>query len=261
MNHTTNFIIINSKYRTADSRSSSDFTYSIGTSLEVDGITIKNISIPHVQYNVESFNNLLIVNDGSVTNTLTIPVGQYTVTQLMSEMSTQLTALYGVSVVLSLDPITKKIVVTSTKAFRISKAQTSTLSPYIGVPSGSGYYPTVSTSGFTLPELPQLQGPCNYLLASNVLSQGIGSVLTDGQNVPIIMSIPVEVEYGKIQHYESSDFELNTKNYSRLQNVQNIDIRIYDDNLNIVDLHGIDVEIVLKIKRVDTTAVSQNKQK
>lgn len=261
MNSTTNFIIINSKYRTADSRSTSDFTYSLGASLEVDSITIKNISIPHVQYNIESYNNTLVVNDGVTSNTLTIPIGQYDINQLMNEISSQLTTLYGTAVLLTLDPISKKIVITTTQSFRISRVEASSpLSKYIGIPYGTSYYPLLATAGFTLPEIAQLQGPNNYLLASNVLSQGLGSILTDGKSVPIIMPIPIDVEYGQIQQYESNDYELNTKRYSRLQNIQNIDIRIYDDDLNIVDLHGQDIEIVIKVRNIETTAYAENKR-
>jgi hypothetical protein len=249
---TTNFIIINSAFRTADSKSTTDFTYSIGESLEVDGITIKDISIPNVAYNITSNNNKLRVTYGGVTGNLVIPEGQYTLAQLMTVLQTDLTTLFGVSVTVSQEPITKKVVFVTTQPFRISNnPTTSSLSKYIGIAYGTGYYPTLETSGFTLPLLPQLQGPNNYLVASQVLSQGYASILTDGQRVPVIMPVPVTVDWGEVQQYESNDMELNTKSFARLQNIQNIDIKIYDDNLNVVDLNGQDVEIVLKVKVKD----------
>lgn len=256
---TTNFIIINSRYRTANSRSTSDFTYSIGQSLEVDGITIKDISIPNVAYNINQYNNKLSLTYGGASSTLTIPEGQYTVSQLSTYLETELTTLFGTALTITLDDITKKLTFTTTQLFRFSNKETdSPLSKLLGIPVGTSYYPLLEQAGFTLHNPPQLQGPNNYLLASNVLAQGYGSILTNGKKVPIIMPVPVTVEWGQVEQYTSNDTELNTKNFARLQNIQNIDIKIYDDDLNIVDLHDQDVEIVIKVKVKDNLPAHLN---
>ena len=72
------------------------------------------------------------------------------------------------------------------------------------------------------------------------------------------MPVPVTVEWGQIEQYTSNDLELNTKHFARLQNIQNIDIKIYDDDLNVVDLHGQDVEIVLKVTVKDNLPAHLN---
>lgn len=256
---TTNFIIINSKYRTANSRSTSDFTYSIGESLEVDGITIKDISIPNVAYNINEFNNKLSFTYGGLQASLTVPEGQYTVSQLSTYLETELSTLFGTALDLTLGDTTKKLTFTTTQLFRISnKESDSPLSKLLGIPFGTSFYPLLEQAGFTAPEIPQLQGPNNYLLSSQVLAQGYASILTDGKHVPIIMPVPITVEWGQIEQYESNDTELNTKHFARLQNIQNIDIKIFDDDLNVVDLHGQDVEIVIKVKVKDNLPAHLN---
>lgn len=245
---TTQFVVINSAYRTSDSRSTSDFTYNIGSSIETDYVTIKSVSIPHIEYNINPFKNKLRISSGGVDYDLTIPIGQYDVSQLITQLQIQIVATLGGTCVITLDPITQKLNFQASVGIKISRDKTvSSLSKYLGIFYGTGYYPTIDSTDFDAQGLPVLQGPNNYYLASNVLSQGFSSILTNGQRVPIIMPVPVTVEYGQIQQYESNDTELNTKQFSRPQNIQNIDIKIYDDDLNVVDLHGQDVEVILKI--------------
>jgi hypothetical protein len=244
----TNFVVINSAYRTSDSRSTSDFTYNIGTSIETDFVTIKSVSIPHVEYNITISKNKLRISSGGTTHDLTVPVGQYDVSQLITELQAQIIAAIGGTCAITLDPVTKKLNFQASAGLRISTDKTlSSISKYLGIPYNSGFYPITDSTNFDATALPVLQGSNNYYLASSVLSQGYASILTNGQRVPIIMPVPIDVEYGRIQQYESNDTELNTKQFSRPQNIQNIDIKIYDDDLNIVDLQGQDIEVVLKI--------------
>jgi len=248
-NSTTSFIVINSKYRTNDSRSTTDFTYNIGQAIEVPSVTIKSVSIPVTQYNIGSYNNKLRISSGGIDYDFVIPEGQYDVTQLSLVIQGLIQGALGGAVTLSIDPITKKLVLTSTFGLKISVDPVlSSISKYLGLNyQASSYYPAVDSTTINFVNVPELQGSNNYYLASSVLAQGYSSILTDGKLVPIIMPIPIDVEWGQVQNYESQDTQLNTKNYVRLQNIQNIDIKIYDDDLNVVDLNGSDIEVVLKV--------------
>ena len=250
---TTSFIVINSKYRTSDSRSTSDFNYNIGQTLEAGAVTIKNISIPVTQYNIGSHNNKLQIFSGGLGTSLIVPEGQYTIDSLSTAIETLIQGAIGGVVDITVDDTTKKLILTSTVALLIGiDPIASSISKYLGLNYDVGeYYPSVPSNTINFVNVPELQGSNNYYLASNVLSQGFASILTNGQLVPIIMPVPISVEWGKVQQYESNDTELNTKRFARLQNLQNIDIKVYDDDLNVVDLNGADIEVVIKIKTGD----------
>ena len=251
---TTSFIVINSKYRTSDSRSTSDFNYNIGQTLEAGAVTIKNISIPVTQYNIGTHNNKLKIFSGGLATSLIVPVGQYTIASLSTAIETLIQGAIGGVVDITVDDTTKKLILTSTVALQIGTDPiTSSISKYLGLNyEADEYYPPFPPSNtINFVNVPELQGSNNYYLASNVLSQGFASILTNGQLVPIIMPVPISVEWGKVQQYESNDTELNTKRFARLQNLQNIDIKVYDDDLNVVDLNGADIEVVIKIKTGD----------
>jgi hypothetical protein len=69
----TNFVIINSKFRNVSSKSTSDFIYSLGESLEVSDIAVKSVSMVNAEYNIKAGHNTLVVNNGSTDFNLVVP--------------------------------------------------------------------------------------------------------------------------------------------------------------------------------------------
>jgi len=250
MTDNTNFIIINSKFRkNKDVSTSANFIYELGEALEVKEIAIKSVSLVNAEYNVKAGHNTLIVNNGAVDSALTFSPGQYDITTLLAELVTQLNATYGGANTAVLDPITKKVKVTTTTPVRFGIDQTT--SP-MGFIFGFGdepfsYYPEFAAAAVNAPNLPNLQGNNNYHIVSQTLSQGQGSLLQNNNKLPIIVTVPANVDFGSVINYEVSEINLSKRTFSRPVNIQDIDIRVYDDDNEIVDLGGTPVEIVLQI--------------
>lgn len=242
----TSLVVINSKYRTTDSRSTSDFTYSIGQSIEVSRIAIKSISIPHLQYNINATNNRLRVLYASSFEDISIPYGQYDIAQLMSALQTAFSTAFNESITIAQDTLTSKLTITTTSIqIKISTDLTvSPLSKVLGF--GTSDLPDFDTV-VESPYLHNLSGLKNYYVSSRILSQGYNGLFRNGIQIPLITNVPINQPYGFTVHYDSQDIMLNMKSYNRPQNIQLIDIKILDEDLNVVDLNGADVEIVLKI--------------
>ena len=109
----TSFVVISSKYKTADSRSTTDFTYSIGQSLEVSAVAIKSVSIPNVQYNINRTNNLLRVYYGDVVSPpfvdISLPEGQYDLTSFINALQTLIGTAISDTVSITQDITTGKL--------------------------------------------------------------------------------------------------------------------------------------------------------
>jgi hypothetical protein len=256
----TSFLVINSKHRNADSRSVSDFTFSVGQSLEVTAVAVKSISIPNVQYNINVVNNKLRIytDDVGTFVSLTLPVGQYDITTFMADLQALLrTAVGDATLVITRSTLTDMLTVTTTTQdikFSIDPV-VSPLGKVFGMGDGAGEtYPLLVSSSITSQFLHNLSGLQNYYLSSRALSQGYNGIFKEGDQIPLVMAIPIDVEHGFTEHYEPTDLLLNIKKYGRPQNIQWIDIKIYDKDLNIVDLLGQDIEIVLKIYTQDNPA-------
>lgn len=247
----TNFVIINSKFRAENSKSTADFIYSLGESMEVSDIAVKSVSIINAEYNIKVGHNTLIVSDGTTETTLTFTVGQYTITELLTDLQTKLTATYGITVTCVLDGTTKKVIITSTTPIKFKLGSTSKVAKYLGLgdsfTNASNYYPEVQSSTINALYFPALQGANNYHIASATLAQGKGSLLKNNEKKPIIISIPVNEDFGNIINYEVNEIKLNQRHFPRPINIQDIDIRVIDDDNEIVDLGNTDVEIVLQI--------------
>ncbi len=201
----TNYVIVNSKFKSSVSKSTSDFVFSLGETTEVTDIAVKSISIANVEYNVKERGNLLIVNNGVTDYVISIPVGQYSITQLLSAIETGLTTAYGGTNTLTLDPVTQKVIVSTTTPIRFrTDFFWSPVSYLIGMPRVSdvggvlNYYPSNVSSSINASGFPNLQGANNYHVVSNALGQGKGSLLKNNDKRPIILSVPITANFGEI---------------------------------------------------------------
>ena len=60
----------------------------------ISGLVLHSIMCPNAFDNVDSFNNTFVLNDGA-DHTITIPKGYYSITQLATELETQINAVLG----------------------------------------------------------------------------------------------------------------------------------------------------------------------
>ena len=105
----SSIVVLNSKFRTADSASSSNFQISIGQSVSIKQIVVKSVSMPNSFYNINSSNNVAFLNlIGLGTYVVLVPEGQYNLADFLTTLNTLLTAIdIGSSVVQN--PLTLKL--------------------------------------------------------------------------------------------------------------------------------------------------------
>jgi len=230
---------LNSKYRTADSLSSSNFNISIGQSINVKQAVLKTVIMPNAMYNITAMNNqftfLQIVN-----HSIVIPIGQYSIGLLISTLQTAIQTIDVLATIVQ-DPVTYKLKFTFTVPTKIYVGVSySTLPEFIGfnIPNFVGMYPVGSTSIIYAPNLPNLTGIREVFICSRTLAQGVNSLLQNGVNLPMILVMPNNVPFGSVNTYQSNDNMLDIKTYKQLQNIQYIDIQVRDGDNNIVDLNG-----------------------
>tara|TARA_R110000772_G_scaffold166855_2_gene278496 strand:+ start:473 stop:1279 length:807 start_codon:yes stop_codon:yes gene_type:complete len=248
----TNYVIINSRFRTNNSNSTSDFTFNLGESIEVNEIALKSVSMINAVYNVPAAYNFMQVNNGTVDQQLLIPVGQYTITSLSAAVALELTNIYGGTNTVTLNTLTKKLDFVTTTPLKYKAVALSPLAIVLGfgdsvTSSIINYYPVVASSNVSAPFLPSLEGENNYHIVSTTLGQGQGSLLKNNEKQPIILTIPCNVNFGDVINYEVNEINLNKRRFTRPINIQDIDIRIIDDNGDIVDLGNTQVELVVQI--------------
>ena len=87
------YIHINSINRILTSVSPTDFSIKLDQALFIYKIQLDTVQIPYTYYNVQTTNNKLVINWNSANHTLTVPAGNYTSSQLLTELNSLISAV------------------------------------------------------------------------------------------------------------------------------------------------------------------------
>jgi hypothetical protein len=239
-------LIIDSADRNIGSNSSTDFSITLPTLIygPIKSIEILDICVPHTWYNINSTNNKLrFIGNDATERTVTIPVGNYSLSVLLTSIGTELTnADTGVNTyTATVSTLTEKITITaSTNTFSLLFANVlSTLHSVIG-------YTSTSLSGNT-----------------SYTATGIYNLNTINR-LCIKTSIPTKGQYILNNVYEplllvswcvSSDFGFNDSYFPHYKLSQLINpittslltIQLTDQNNNIIDLNGQNISLNIKL--------------
>ena len=169
--------IINSRNRLPESISSSNFSYNIGSAIEIQELALKSVSLPNTAYNINPNNDKINFIYNGITYTRAIASGQYNITTLSAAIKAAVASATGNPTALTSiieNPITGKLKYTWDQPTQIY---------VIGVWVLMGFniqlntfYPAVAANVIDSPTLPNLQGSMNYYLASRTLAQGTNAL-------------------------------------------------------------------------------------
>lgn len=213
----------------------SDVTFNISGLLKDDNnilyntISIVHCEIPYSFYVVNESNNKLVLSTG----TINVPYGNYNANSLMKYINTQL----PVNMILSFDATTGKMKLTYNQWFSI--LSTSTIQKLLGLAVNTTYSSTSNVIAFPYPM--NVLGTKNLYIKSNVMLANYNSLTKD---YVTLSCIPVNVEpYGIIlyNNYSNSAYIIRNKK------LDNVEIKIFDDNNNFVDFNNIEWNITIEI--------------
>ena len=239
--------IINSRNRLPESLSSSNFSYNIGSTIEIQELALKSVSLPNTAYNININNsNFNFIYNGGF-NAVGLPFGHYNINSIIAALISGVGTAVGNPTALSItiDPITQKLQYTFAQPTQIYIGG---LAPLIGFNTSlNTLYPLLPATVINAPTLPNLQGSMNYYIASRTLAQGTNALLYNAvRNLAILAVIPNSVPFGSVIQYMPTDILLDLKSYAGKQNIQQIDIVVLDTEFNVVELNGAEIELTFK---------------
>lgn len=232
--------VINSKNRLNPSTEPShNFTFSFNnTSIRIAEIMIERVEIPFSFYIINTTNNVLTFNSGA--NSITLTPGNYTGPTLITELTTKLTAAFaGQSPVVTFSNSTYKLTISKTAAFNVDSkidVPASTASYILGF-----YTSTVSATSVTASGALNISGPNYILITSTFLTRPIQHKMlySDSSYSTGFWAVPVSTSPGDtIIEMPNMPIKLNSKTTIRPSDI--IDIQLYDDSGNFLDLNGLD---------------------
>ena len=198
-------------------------------------LSVVNCIIPYSFYNINLNNNILNYSINSVNYTLTIPIGNYNINNLVAYLNSQL----GPNFVVTYNKLFNKITFThSLNDFVINASNFILL---IGF-NNSNYISTNKT--LTSPNCININYVRCINLISNIITYNVNTSKNLVNNNNIICSIPVTVGPNQlIQYINYNNFRTNLF----VNTLNKIVLKLVDNNNNIVNLNGLNFNITIQL--------------
>ncbi len=194
--------------------------------------------VPNTMFNVNSTNKTFNYTITGTATTYSLGEGQYTTTEVISALNTQMT---GVTLVQ--DSTTQKITV-STDGSTTLVASGQDLMTYLG------FHEDIDIaigSSQTASGMPDFSGLDMIYVSSNLGNNNC--ISSQGHSNDIIASIPVDVSFGYSQLYSSNhsgeDSSINYTSHS--QDCSTVSIKLLDKNMNELELNGAETSFMFRV--------------
>lgn len=213
-------------------------------------ISIQNAQIPFSFYNINIYNNILVIQIISTLYTLTLTRGNYNATSLITEIQTQLTADGITDLTLSISSTTGLLTFTKTTGSFSIRTSGSTIYEVLGFVVGTNYNSV--SSKIIAPYPLNLLGTlrlriCSYELSTNNIDFGL-------------ITLPIETgNFGLIQYTNITNIKATLNNTS----LDGFDISIIDDDNNYVNFNNINwtmtfvLTLIRKRQNITTTKFNE----
>ncbi len=249
----------------APGASKTNFTIDLGTNVQkINQISFVSIAFRNNAYNIissgPSQNNLFgftINGDGEYSG---VNQGWWTTTQLMQDIQAQIqyqldAAGFGQTITITQDSKTQLVSIVYDEG---TSGNPTMLIGKRALSDGPGAWDLlgfdVSTGDITIQSgvatvatnLPSLGGLSTVFLKSDALAPGM-MFDVHGEQKNYCLAIPITAQFGYMNTFECKDDVLCTIQYPTARNLQRVDFALVDKDGNLVDMHGANLIINMKI--------------
>jgi len=243
--HRSFILKINSSHRSNVNDRTTDFKVQLGkevSNFKISRIVLRSLNFLNTQYNINQFNNVLELItgvDGLVSRTIT--PGQYNLTALIAELQTSFNSVLTNNLTIVQNPIqnTLNFSIDGGDTIQFSSQNSSTMNSVLGITTQEAAATTITTQ-----QTPRLNGLTSVILESQALAPA--NYHSNGRNRNFLTSIQLASDYGTFSNWENFQAELASHNYAKPRKLDStIDITLRDQDENIVDIQGQDIELEL----------------
>lgn len=228
------------KYTSSDFRL--DFNLNIPDLIKVHSIVLKSCSIPNTEYNINNTNYTFSFIAGLDETTIVLPYGNYTINTLIAAiMDSPQGIFYGMTIQVA-QPSGKLQFTTNTNIQLLNAEQGNAMANVLGILTNSP-----PTSNYIVDGLPNLLGLQNIYIVSQTLSGGVAMIDSELNQIAVFSQIPMTVPFGNVNHYTSPEEQSDEIFFPSDRTIGEIDLTLYNDMGRIIDLHGLEWSMIIKI--------------
>jgi hypothetical protein len=216
---------------------------------KIVGYGLKSAIIPKTNYNIPAIRNTFTFNNSISTSTITITPGNYTMTELLAEIQTQLNALGFDTYTVTYNSISGKVTFQSTLA-------AFTINPTLSTQQGSilyklGFVPGIAYTGGTVtaPNVADISGIKSAFIKIKQLTQ----YMRNTTNSMLNFKVDLSCQFGSIVYFADEGryhqyFNVSTVN---LSNIGYLEVSLVDEYGVPLELNGRDWSFVLQFVTID----------
>ena len=213
----------------------------------VVGIQMVSASIPNTFYNITQQNNFFQYRFGPLNTigTVLVAEGQYELTDLLTEISSQMTTDSSSNVSWTLNSVDYKVLFESDNESFAFYTDDETLVPLLislGFPKSLVPYGPGNSISAT--HIVNVSGPSTVFIVSRSLT---GATSDYSELTNIIRCIPLDVNFGSIVHYKIGDSESAVIKFTNARSLTNIDLKLVNRNNQVLSLGGLDWDLLIKV--------------
>jgi hypothetical protein len=233
------------------SNSNSDFYVSLNNTSRtqnIKGVMVKSVNFTNTIQNVPSHKNSFIFTAGGVEHEISITPDYYTLEELIIEVENSVNSIIAPETCVINENLNGTITLTMSVAISFISNDTAQRNPLAEI-LGFSYFDDNTTPALTQTSsgLPQLVGTTRIYIESDALANSnmINPRTDSADNV--LVSVPIDTNYGGQEQYTINETTTNTILYERLTNVGNIDIKVKDEDGYIIDFYNQHITIILML--------------
>lgn len=219
-----------------------DFNLNIPDLIKVHSIVLKSCSIPNTEYNINDTNYTFSFIAGLDETTIVIPFGNYTIDTLIAAIMDSPQAEFYEMTIQVAQPSGKLQFTTNTNIQLLNAEQGNAMAQVLGILTNSP-----PTSNYIVDGLPNLLGLQNIYIVSQALSGGVAMIDSSLNQISVFSQIPMNVPWGNVNHYTSPEEQSDEIFFPSDRTIGEIDLTLYNDMGRIIDLHGLDWSMIIKI--------------
>lgn len=196
--------------------------------------------IPSSFYNINQTNNKIVIGNAFGTNTYTISVGNYNITELLLAINALINTAITVS--FSYNGLSNKVSIQNNGATtQVINLETSTLLPLLGYENTNAITLVASQSTISINCVNLFTIPRIFLRSSTI---DAGNYSNETESSDILAVIPNTACQNGVIHYVNFN---GIKHLVNLQNLSHFDILITDDFSNELDFNGVPIFFTFNI--------------
>lgn len=214
---------------------STNFDVNINPSITFSSMRLKSFHVPVSWYNITSDNNTFTIEQASIDYTVTVTVGRYDMTQLLSALESGLNTATGSTFSCTRDDKTGLVTIADTTPTNFIIKSNGNLEDYLGFTSQQS-----GGASYTASKVSKLYNPDYIILSLSAVPNNVRHLDNNSEHGSFVIrldNLDSTTTMGSVK-YNSKDIDIDNIKLSKPKQLHSLSVYLFDKHNNELDLNG-----------------------